>query len=122
MFKWLTPMLALFSMLTMRYSNCLDLPINTINGYKNYTQLEMGNINILISIPHDGSLKPADIPDRDSDALGNLKSDLNTRKFGQVVRDELMILFLTRVGMNVRPFVIYNNLHRQAQFVNTVLF
>ena len=112
MFKRLAHMLALLSMLTMRFTNCLDLPINYVNGYKNYTQLEMGNINILISIPHDGSLKPADIPDRETDALGNLKSDLNTRKIGQVIRDELMILFLTRVGMNVRPFVIYNNLHR----------
>ena len=105
-------MLGIIKMLKMGYSSGLELPVKIIDGYKNYTQLEIGNINLLISIPHDGLLRPYEINNRTNDALGNLLNDLNTRKIGQIIRDELMILFLTKKGLNARPYVIYNNLHR----------
>ena len=105
-------MLSVASLAKMDYSNKFELPVNVINGYKNYTQLEVGNINLLISVPHDGYLKPENINNRTNDSLGNLLNDLNTRKIAQTIRDELMILFLVRNGINARPYVIYNNLHR----------
>ena len=80
-------------------------------GYKGYTELELGNINILLSVPHDGALRPVDIPDR-SDPLGNVLRDSNTRNFAQVLRDELSSLLSSQYGYNVKLFVVYNNLHR----------
>ncbi len=79
-----------------------------INGYKNYTQLEVGNINLFISIPHDGTLKPSNIRDRTVDTV----IDYNTQNFGKALRSELISLFKTKKGMDVRPYVLYTNLHR----------
>ena len=110
--KKLALMLSLIKMFKTGYTNSLELPVKIIDGYKNYTQLEIGNINLLISIPHEGYLRPEEINNRTNDALGNLLNDLNTRKIGQIIRDELMILFLANKGINARPYVIYNNLHR----------
>lgn len=31
---------------------------SVIYGHNKYTQIELGNINILISVPHDGFLRP----------------------------------------------------------------
>jgi hypothetical protein len=81
-------------------------------GHKGYTEFEFGNVNILLSVPHDGSLRPADIPDRVVDPSGNILRDSNTRHFAQVVRDELVNLLSNYYGYNVKLFVIYNNLHR----------
>lgn len=38
--------------------------VDIISGYKYYTNLEVGNVNILLSAPHNGELKPSDIADR----------------------------------------------------------
>jgi hypothetical protein len=119
-FKKIAFTLSLVTLLAMDYSSSLELPLNIINGYKNYTQLEVGNLNILLSVPHDGYLRPDDINNRTNDALGNLLNDLNTRKIAQIIRDELMILFLVRNGINARPYIIYNNLHRYFICVNVL--
>lgn len=83
-----------------------------VYGYKNYTELEIGNLNILLSVPHDGSLRPNEIPNRDKDLNGNLKNDKNTRKFTKKLKNELEILFSNQYGVEFAPFAIYNNLHR----------
>ena len=83
-----------------------------IYGHKKYTELELGNVNILLSVPHNGTLRPADIKNRDSDVFGSLKSDNNTRRLGLGVRNELENLFLTRKARHAVPFMIVNNLHR----------
>ena len=112
LFKKIVFTLSFVSLFKMDYSSRLELPVNIVNGYKNYTQLEIGNLNILLSVPHDGYLRPEEINNRTTDALGNLLNDMNTRKIAQIIRDELMILFLVKNGVNARPYVIYNNLHR----------
>lgn len=80
-----------------------------LNGYKNYTFLETGNINILISVPHNGNLKPADIPDRNETSMN---SDLNTFRIANGLLSELQRLFFQEKGLDVRPFLVANNLHR----------
>lgn len=80
-----------------------------INGYKNYTTLETGNINIIISVPHNGNLKPTNIPDR---VDANVANDLNTRRLANVLRSELQRLFWVENGLTATPFLIANNLHR----------
>jgi hypothetical protein len=77
-------------------------------GYKNYTEFELGNINILITVSHDGWMEPSSIKDRTEPS----PIDENTRNFARVLRDELTSLFSAQYGYSVRPFVIYNNLHR----------
>ncbi|XP_019405343.1 PREDICTED: uncharacterized protein LOC109319943 [Crocodylus porosus] len=41
-------------------------PIGTIYGHNNYTEYQLGNMNIIISVPHGGAMEPEDIPDRDA--------------------------------------------------------
>ena len=82
-----------------------------IYGYKNYTVLEVGNINHLLSIPHDGNLKPSNIRDRTVDTV----IDYNTQNFGKAIRDELIYLFKTKKNIDARPYVVYTNLHRYKQ-------
>lgn len=83
-----------------------------INGYKDYTQLHVGNLNIFISVPHGGSLMPSSISNRTNDAIGNMKQDLNTQAFGEALRTELQSLFQAKNGLDVQPFLLYNQLHR----------
>ena len=83
-----------------------------INGYKDYTQLHVGNLNIFISVPHGGSLMPSTISNRTNDAIGNMKQDFNTQAFGEVLRSEIRNLFLAKNGLDVQPFLLYNQLHR----------
>lgn len=35
-------------------------------GHKNYTEYQVGNMNLILSVPHGGSLEPRDIPDREA--------------------------------------------------------
>ncbi len=74
--------------------------------------MTIGNLNILISVPHDGPLKPEDIHDREKDSNGNYKNDSNTRKVARVLSEELTRLFSIDKESLISPFVIYNNLHR----------
>ena len=37
-----------------------------------YTEFHTGNVNILLSVPHDGQLRPTSITNRSSDANNNL--------------------------------------------------
>ena len=83
--------------------------MNCLHGFKGYTQLELGNINILISVPHDGYLRPGDVKNRTE---SNIVIDYNTRKFADVLREELTILFKNKRAIQAQPFIVYNNLHR----------
>lgn len=67
----------------------------------------MGDLNILLSVPHDGMLEPSTITTRITDSSNNLKNDYNTRKFAYFMRDEFKALF-----QNKSPFLVINNLHR----------
>jgi hypothetical protein len=105
------PMHAIFLSLFLAYacpSSIAQSSGTLIYGYKNYTVLEVGNINLLLSIPHDGNLKPSNIRDRTVDTV----IDYNTQNFGKAIRDELIYLFKTKKNVDARPYVVYTNLHR----------
>ena len=87
-------------------------PSTVINGFKDYTRLHLGNLNIFISVPHGGGLTPSSITNRTDDSNGNLKQDFNTQAFGQTLRTELRSLFEIRNGIDAQPFLLYNQLHR----------
>ncbi len=110
MIKYLKRVELLFSVIfAFQISSSMSQSAGTvIYGTKNYTVLEVGNINLLLSIPHDGNLKPTNIKDRTVDTV----IDYNTQNFGKAVRDELIYLFKTVKNMDARPYVVYTNLHR----------
>ena len=81
-------------------------------SFNNYTKFISGNVNIILSAPHEGPLRPDDIPDRTYDKLGNIVSDGRTSLIAEMTRDELTKLFAANGLPNVRPFLIMNNLHR----------
>lgn len=78
--------------------------------------MELGNINILISVPHDGQLKPESIQDRSKKSIREkgllILNDTNTRQFSKIMKKELSTLFSVNTKIKVSPFVIFNNLHR----------
>ena len=86
---------------------CLASNQISLYGYKNYTQFGLGDLNILISVPHGGNIRPGNIKDRTNDSLGNLKSDFNTILFGNSLRADLSDLFGDRM-----PFIVSSQLHR----------
>lgn len=47
----------LFVLIILKSSLCQNF-LKPIFGYKNYTEAELGNVNIMISSPHSGLLKP----------------------------------------------------------------
>ena len=96
----------------------IDKSGNIVYGFKRYTEFHLGNINILISVPHDGSSKPIDIHDRQTDNQGNFKNDFNTRNVAISIKNELSDLFLSKKDFKALPFVVMNNLHRLFIFKN----
>ena len=91
----------------------------TINGYKGYNTLEIGNMNLFITAPHNGALAPADIPDRrnvtdEGVVLSDFAylTDLNTKSMAKVIRDELVALFKLNKNIDATPHLLYTNLMR----------
>ena len=78
--------------------------------------MELGNVNILISVPHDGFLKPESVHDRSNKSIREkglfILNDTNTRPFSKIIKRELSTLFSSNKNVKVKPFVIFNNLHR----------
>ncbi|RNA41586.1 pglyrp1 isoform X3 [Brachionus plicatilis] len=83
----------------------------TISGNKGYTEFEIGNLNVLISVPHDGDLLPNEIADRNEED-GGLVIDYNTRRFAKQLNSELFSL------LGKKPFMVLNNLHRRKMDPN----
>jgi hypothetical protein len=74
-------------------------------GANQYTEYHPGNLPLVISVPHGGSLSPASIPDR---TCNNAVSDMdaNTIELGKQIDSA----FANATGCH--PYMIYCNLHR----------
>lgn len=75
----------------------------TYFGFNNYTEYIAGNFPVIISAPHGGYLKPAEIPDR---TWGTTTNDANTQELSRYFFNEIF----TRTGKY--PHVIINRLAR----------
>ena len=106
-------LLVMFGLLL--FTNNQNEEPNELIGFKNYTATEIGNINIIITAAHGGYLKPDNIADR-IDILGNIKGDYNSLQLANVIRNELERLFMENDGINAKPFLVFNNLHRYIYF------
>lgn len=70
-----------------------------------WTEVVVGNIPLVISIPHGGAKKPDEIADRDcSDAV--MGADMNTIQLGMSIKEEMEEQF------GESPFLVINHLHR----------
>lgn len=76
-----------------------------IIGANQYTEYHPGDLPLVISVPHGGSLSPASIPDR---TCNNAVSDMdaNTIELGKQIDSA----FANATGCH--PYMIYCNLHR----------
>jgi N-formylglutamate amidohydrolase len=76
-----------------------------ISGANGYNEYRTGNLPIILSAPHGGNLKPAELPDRDCvDCVTS--TDLNTREVLKLTDS----LFTVKTGCYVHA--IFTNLHR----------
>ena len=90
-----------------------------IQGHRGYTTMYLGNLNILISAPHGGTLKPNDIVD----SFNSNKNDRETRLVAELVRHEISELFEDCTdGSTPAPFLIVNNLARYVLNENNLTF
>ena len=75
----------------------------TYNGRNNYITYIPGNIPMLLSIPHGGSVNPDEIPDR---SYGTYVTDSNTIELGLSISNYFFQKY------DVRPYLVINNLDR----------
>ena len=92
-----------------------------LKSYNGYNTLEVGNLNILITAPHMGSMTPANIMDRknvsaDGITPVELDNDMNSKNIAKTIRDELMRLFKLNKNIDARPYFLYTNLKRYFFF------
>lgn len=88
----------------MYYRDVLDF-IGSVFGRDEYIKYKRGKLNLLITAPHGGGVKPRDIPDR---TTGKLKKDSYTRRLSyQLVRD-----------FNNLPFYVIADIHRSKVDLN----
>jgi hypothetical protein len=76
-----------------------------VYGTKNYIEYHNGNLPIVISVPHDGSLTPDSIPDRTCNSP-TIARDINTIDIAKMVKDSLYLL------TGCYPHIIICNLKR----------
>lgn len=80
-------------------------PYHAFFGTKDYVEYVEGNMPLVISIPHDGELKPEDISDRT--CIGCSKNqDIYTIEIGKTLREHIFKL------TGLYPYLIISHLHR----------
>ena len=80
-----------------------DVAQAPVFGTKNYIELAPGDLPLVISAPHGGGLKPADIKDR---TFGKVVRDGNTGELSRALCEEIHALY------GGRPHLIVCHLHR----------
>ncbi|MCB9081076.1 MAG: hypothetical protein H6555_05125 [Lewinellaceae bacterium] len=76
-------------------------------GYREFVEYIPGNLPVIISAPHGGSLEPLDLKDRNCPGCTYV-TDANTRELALQIREA----FLARTGGNCMPHLIINHLRR----------
>lgn len=79
------------------------VPGRSYQGRRGYVEYVPGELPVVLSVPHGGTLEPSEIPDR---TTGTLVTDRDTRETAQAVRQA----FLERTGQ--APHVVVSHLRR----------
>lgn len=72
-------------------------------GRRAYVEYQAGELPLVITVPHGGTVQPTEIPRR---AAGNQNRDRQTDLLARAIADSL------KVKMGARPHLIISNLHR----------
>ena len=80
-----------------------DTPGDIITDSQGYISYRVGNVPIIITVPHDGTLAPSTFPDR----TGSSERAENTRKVA-----EQFAYFFNANSNGLYPHIIYNNISR----------
>lgn len=89
MIKYKILLSIIFSPFFLIYSQSEYVPGSVYYGRNNYMEYRAGNLPIIFSAPHDGSLTPSEIPDR---TYGAIVNDINTKELAEHLYDELHLL------------------------------
>ena len=90
-------------------------PGTSYYGRNDYIEYIAGNLPVIFSAPHGGSLTPSEIPDRTDAACGGdavTGTDTNTQELTRAIRTA----FYNRTGKY--PHIIINRLHRRKLDAN----
>ena len=71
----------------------------------NWTEAVVGNMPLVISVPHGGDLKPSHIPDRTCNDPTTI-TDANTRELARAIEQEFVSKY------NIRPYLVFCHLQR----------
>jgi hypothetical protein len=110
-------LLACFVPLNASLAQSVSSPVpagQSIFGRDGFIEYVVGNLPIVISVPHGGYLKPSTIPDRVLGTAGH--QDTHTQELAR----EIIELFRKQTGRV--PHVIINRLHRDKLDANRELF
>jgi hypothetical protein len=77
----------------------------SLKGYNGYIEFLPGNMPLVISIPHGGSLLPDEIPERPCTNCAKNK-DIYTIEIGLGIRNQIFR------NTGLYPYIVINNLHR----------
>jgi hypothetical protein len=83
--------------------SCTPTPGAVCFGHLNYVEYAAGDLPIVLSIPHGGTMSPSSIPDR---TTGTTATDLNTIELGRAIAQA----FVTATGR--APHVVITHLRR----------
>ena len=89
-------------------------PGQSVFGRHNFIEYVVGNLPIIISVPHGGYLRPENLPDRDLGTPG--RQDIKTQELAR----EIIECFRQQTGKF--PHTIINRLHREKLDANRELF
>jgi hypothetical protein len=99
-------LLIVFSLIIYSVSFAQDsIPEVSLKGYRGYVEYFPGNMPLIISIPHDGSLLPDEIPERPCTNCAKNR-DIFTIETGLGIRRQIFR------NTGLYPYVVINNLHR----------
>src|SRR5699024_51109 len=76
-----------------------------------WIEARAGNVPIVISAPHGGTIEPEDVPDRSCEGVTTVR-DMNTTELAFEMQQELM------AGHDMQPFVIAAHIHRKKIDLN----
>lgn len=96
----------------MRTSGALALMVLTACTDAEKTEdvtVQVGDLPLIISAPHGGTLKPSEIPDR---TYGSLGADTHTAALAWLIAEEI------EAATGLPPHMVVNNLHREKLDAN----
>ncbi|TXT65754.1 MAG: hypothetical protein BAJALOKI3v1_70056 [Promethearchaeota archaeon] len=86
-----------------------------MTDFTNYVEFQKGTIPLIISIPHGGTIKLKDIPERNNGVLG---IDKYTIQLGKELIKEIELAFKKKHSELKKPYYVISKIHRSRIDIN----